>query len=128
MKIGILTFYRVANFGANLQALSTYQFLRNNGHTPIMINYYDKDWYACFDAKAQQNLQVQEHLNFVNEYLPSQSSLCFSADDINAEIERLEIEAIIVGSDAVVQHHPWITRLSRGRRKPISISPVSADR
>lgn len=128
MKIGILTFYRVANFGANLQALSTYQYMINNGHTPVMINYYDKKWYASFDTKTRQDLQVQEHLKFVKEYLPNQTCLCFSVEDINAEIKRHKIEAIIVGSDAVVQHHPLITRLSRGRRKPIYIAPVSADR
>ncbi len=128
MKIGILTFYRVANFGANLQALSTYRYLTNHCHTPIMINYYDKDWYAFFDKKVQSDLQSQEHLRFVTEYLPNQTNLCFNVEDINAEINRHNIEAIIVGSDAVVQHHPLITRLSRGRRKPIYIAPVSSDR
>ena len=128
MKIGILTFYRVANFGANLQALSTYKYLINNGHTPIMINYYDKVWYANFDKNTQSDLQAQEHLRFVTDYLPNQTDLCFNVEDINAEIKRHNIEAVIVGSDAVVQHHPLITRLSRGRRKPIYIASVSSDR
>ena len=30
MRIGILTFYKVANFGANLQALSTFYYLKSN--------------------------------------------------------------------------------------------------
>ena len=29
MNIGILTFYKVANFGANLQGVSTYFYLKN---------------------------------------------------------------------------------------------------
>ena len=128
MKIGILTFYRVANFGANLQALSTYQYLINHSHTPVMINYYDKDWYASFENKTQKDLQSQKHLRFVIDYLPNQTDLCFNVDDINAAINHHNIEAIIVGSDAVVQHHPLTTRLCRGRRKPIYIAPVSADR
>ena len=31
MRIGILTFYKVANFGANLQALSTFYYLKSKG-------------------------------------------------------------------------------------------------
>ena len=38
MKIGVLTFLHVANFGANLQATSTYYYLINQGHTPILSN------------------------------------------------------------------------------------------
>ena len=37
MKIGILTFYRVANFGANLQALSTYSYLCKHGHEVVFL-------------------------------------------------------------------------------------------
>lgn len=37
MNIGILTYYRVANFGANLQAVSTYYYLKNNGYNPLFI-------------------------------------------------------------------------------------------
>ena len=39
MKIGVLTFLNVANFGANLQATSTYYYLKNHGHVPVFINY-----------------------------------------------------------------------------------------
>ena len=39
MKIGILSFYREINFGATLQALSTYKYLEKAGHFPVFINY-----------------------------------------------------------------------------------------
>ena len=35
MRIGLLTYHWVANYGANLQALSTYCYLDNNGYNPI---------------------------------------------------------------------------------------------
>ena len=38
MNIGILTYYRVANFGANLQAVSTYYYLKNNGYNPLFMS------------------------------------------------------------------------------------------
>ncbi len=128
MTIGILTFYRVANFGANLQALSTYRYLLNHGHQPVMLNYYDSQWYAKFEKDLAQNEQYQKHISFISEHIPSQSEICYDVDDINREISRLGIEAIIVGSDAVMQHHPLITRINRGKRKPFYISPIGCDR
>lgn len=35
MKIGVLTYYRTGNFGANLQAVSTYNYLKKKGHEVI---------------------------------------------------------------------------------------------
>lgn len=43
MKIGIITFYRVPNFGANLQALSTYRYLENAGHKQFPALYIEMD-------------------------------------------------------------------------------------
>lgn len=128
MKIGILTFYRVANFGANLQALSTYRYLIKRGHVPIMLNYYDKKWYKDFELQVHKDIQAQEHLSFISFNMPNQSKICFDADDINKEIERLEISAIIVGSDAVMQHHPLLSRIRRGKRKPFYITHIGSDR
>lgn len=42
MKIGILTFANVPNFGANLQALSTISYLQNHGYNPILIKWSQK--------------------------------------------------------------------------------------
>lgn len=48
MNIGILTYYRVANFGANLQAVSTYYYLKNNGYNPLFILYESDDTVKTF--------------------------------------------------------------------------------
>ena len=57
MKIGILSFYREINFGATLQALSTYKYLEKAGHFPIFINYYsekkDKKYTPLFGLNPQ---------------------------------------------------------------------------
>ena len=43
MRIGLLTYHWVANYGANLQALSTYCYLDNNVYNPIIINWVPND-------------------------------------------------------------------------------------
>ena len=43
MKIGLLAYHSVCNFGAMLQLLSTYMFLENHGHEPVVINWVAKD-------------------------------------------------------------------------------------
>ena len=127
MNIGILTFYRVANFGANLQALSTYSFLRNKGHNPIFIYYESEQTELIFKHSHVPQEQKSEHLNFVDSLLP-QTNKCRTAFEINKEIERLEIDAVIIGSDAVLQHHPLLSRIHKGKRKPFYIENVTPER
>ena len=43
MKIGILTYHFVSNFGANIQTLSTFEYFRNVGHDPVIINWIPTD-------------------------------------------------------------------------------------
>lgn len=54
MKIGILTYHRVHNFGAVLQALATRLFLLKNGISAVYIDYYPdyhKNMYKPFSFK-----------------------------------------------------------------------------
>lgn len=128
MKIGILTFYRTENFGANLQALSTYKFLEKNGLDPIMIHYMSHEMHASLEKSKNLRAQVQAHFDFVDKYLPSQTQLCFNADDVNKVIALEGIEGVIIGSDAVVQHHPLLSRIHKGRLNPLIIQKVTPDR
>lgn len=57
MNIGILTYYRVANFGANLQAVSTYYYLKNNGYNPLFILYESDDTVKNFQKKQANEIQ-----------------------------------------------------------------------
>ena len=108
-KIGILTFARVANFGANLQALSTYCFFKKRGYIPIFI-----DW-EPYDFAKRQNLEAmttqgKAHFDFFDSNC-QKTRKCRDEKDIVNIVEEENMCAIIVGSDAVLQHHPLITRI-----------------
>ena len=64
MKIGILTFANVPNFGANLQALSTVEYLKSHGHDPVLIKWEPEDFSARFTGMELQQ-QPAAHFRFV---------------------------------------------------------------
>jgi hypothetical protein len=127
MKIGIITYCKVLNFGANLQAVSTYLFLKNHGDDPIFINYISNENLVAIE-KGKTDSQWNAHMNFVNSVIKEQTPICQSAGEILKIVEDEKIEGIIVGSDALLQHHPFITRIKKARRKIIFIMPVTSDR
>ena len=128
MRIGIITYYRVPNFGANLQALSTYKYLQNNGHDPIMIQYMSHKQYHYSNTCDDKNIQKKAHLEFCDKYFHKQTNVCYSVENVNSAIDEYQIEALIIGSDAVLQHHPLFSRIKRGKRKPFYILPCDNDR
>lgn len=102
MNIGILTYNGVFNFGANLQAISTACHLKNEGFNPIFINWSPTELdslYANSVSEAQKNAHRTMKLDYMNE-----STLCRTDDDVINVIEANNIEGILVGSDAVLQH------------------------
>lgn len=119
MRIGILTFYKVDNFGANLQAVSTYYKLIKQGHTPVLIYYESQS--SLNHRTKNQNVQSKEHLIFLEKTVPNQTTIRHNGDDIMKTIHAHDIQAIIIGSDAVLQHHPLLARIRKGKRKPLYI-------
>lgn len=111
MKIGILTYGRVANFGANLQCTSTYMYLQKLGHTPIYIYYLSKELYTKIENNRITNPQIQAHYDYFDSIVKNKTALCHTVEDINREIEVWQMDAIIVGADAVLQHHPLLSRI-----------------
>lgn len=105
MKIGIITFAAVANFGANLQAISTYYYLKNHGHIPVIIDWMPLDFQKSID-KSIENIQGKCHVDYIRGLL-SFSKLCRNSREVAAEIERLKLDGVIIGSDAVLQHHSF---------------------
>jgi len=99
MKIGILTFANVPNFGANLQALSTISYLQNHGYNPILIKWEPEDFEARFTSIKTQK-QPQEHFHFVEKYFP-QTKICRNDDDICQVIKDEKIEGIIRDSHLI---------------------------
>ena len=121
MRIGILTFYKVANFGANLQGVSTYYYLKNHGHCPVFIDYQseftEKEW-----QKKSETPQGRAHKEFVNKFISTQTPLCHNEMEMERVVRDFQLDGVIIGSDAVLQHHPFITRIERGQRKPFRLS------
>lgn len=127
MKIGVITYYKVMNFGATLQAVSTFCYLQNNGHTPIFINYQSPE--AQENIKKRKNVpQWDAQLDFVNSVITNQTEVCTCSDEVLLQVKKHGIDAIIIGSDALLQHHSFIARLRKGTRKPIYIQSIASDR
>ena len=127
MKIGVITYYKAMNFGATLQAVSTYCYLKNHGHEPIFINYIRKEAQEAI-AKGKGDPQWKALLDFVNGIITTQTSICETAQEVLQIVKEKQIQGIIVGSDALLQHHPLLSRLHKGRRKPFYVSHVASDR
>jgi hypothetical protein len=120
MRIGILTYHWVYNFGANLQVLSTVCYLKNNGFDPLVINWIPRD----LELKYDQNIPLAQaiaHQNFQKELLPC-SQICRSETEIVSIIDNENLQAVIIGSDAVLQHSTIFSRIHL-RRNGIVISP-----
>ncbi len=127
MRIGILTFYREINFGANIQALSTYGYLLKHGHKPIFIYYYTKEKEAKWGPLMESKPQPRCHREFIDDAIKDQTEVCRNADELNNIIGKYNIESIIVGSDAVLQHHPLRDRLQFSKRTLIHVTKVYPD-
>lgn len=125
MKIGILTYHAVCNFGANLQALSTVEYLRKNGHEPIIINWYPRRLESTY-LKSTPKEQFEIHRLFREKHFVM-TERCFTAQEVAYVIDKCKIEAVIVGSDAVAQYTPIISRIVFPTRKIISIVKPSED-
>lgn len=109
MKIGILTYHAACNFGANLQALSTISYWRNCGHEPVFINWVTRQLEERYRHNTP-SIQFSEHEAFRKQFFPM-TIRCYSTSDIAKVVEKEEIKAIIVGSDAVLQTRPLRSRL-----------------
>ncbi len=111
MKIGILTYHAACNFGANLQALSTVCYWKNRGLEPIFINWMTKELEKRYFNNTPY-LQFEEHKAFREKYFPM-TERCYTDRDIVNVIESEKIDAIVVGSDAVMQTAPFLSRLMK---------------
>lgn len=136
MKIGVLTFLHVANFGANLQATSTYYYLKNQGHTPVFINYTSyqveiTNKISQFKKKLQNrsiSIQTLEHEKFIKEQIKNQTRNVHTCSQVFEVIKEEGIEAVIIGSDAVAQHWPLFSTLKLGKHRPFWIEPLQQER
>lgn len=108
MKIGVLTYHCPPNFGAQLQALSTVGYLRKMGHEPVVLHWYAKDLEVMY-SKRIPSVQVACHNQFAYDTLPL-SNLCQEESKLVEEINKLDIDAVLVGSDALFRYIPVKSR------------------
>ncbi len=99
MKIGLLTYHWVPNFGAQLQTLSTYKYLEKNGYSPIVINWVPKDTKKkYYDGVMPEQIQKHDYFLRNNCLLTEEFS---ESKDIYQVIKRNEITHVVIGSDSL---------------------------
>lgn len=136
MRIGLLTFLDVANFGANLQASSTYYYLKNMGHEVIAIRY---ESYKTVAEKILSRLkrkllgqplsvQGQAHHEYVMTMLENQTKALHTNRQVAAAIREYKLDGVIIGSDAVAQHWPICSTWQFKMKRPFWIEPLQAER
>lgn len=108
MRVGILTYHCVPNFGAQLQAMSTVGYLKRMGHTPILLHWYPKDLEALYTRRVPK-IQRKCQMQFAETHFPL-SSLCRNEKQLIKEIERQQLDMIITGSDALFKYKPICDR------------------
>lgn len=104
MKIGILTYHCVPNFGAQLQTLSMVGCLKSLGYDPIIINWYPYDLERMYDKRVSP-IQVQIHRKFMEDYMPT-TRICRTETDLIEIVSEYDIGFIVTGSDALFKYVP----------------------
>ena len=125
MKIGILTYHCVTNFGAQLQTLSTIGYMKKHGHEPIVLNWFPQDLEDFYLRRCPME-QNEEQYNFAQHCMPV-SNLCRTMEELCEEIDRLNLDAIFIGSDALFDYFPQkvLNPFSIQKLKRVKISVTS---
>lgn len=122
MKIGILTFHKVLNYGAVLQAYALYEALKAMGHDPFIIDYRQealKKTYSTFPVgklfftPAQLSFLMSWYRfnTFSRRFLMYSAKTYYSLAELKADPP--EAEAYICGSDQI-----WCPRWLGGKYDP----------
>ena len=126
MVIGLLAYHAACNFGANLQLLSTFENIKKQGHDPVVINWVPEDLNIYYVSRTKP-VQYDVHKAFREKYL-EMTGRCETENDILREIEKYGIEAIIIGSDALLQHHSKLENIRPSLRKLFYFYKPTSDR
>lgn len=107
MKIGIVTFYRVANYGAMLQAYALMRFLETMGHKVVFVSHSRVcptriPLWRCFVSRRLEGVAIKlkkyvrfSMTNFAVSY--PQTRYCRTMDEVQEATK--DCDAFIVGSD-----------------------------
>lgn len=125
--VGLLAYHQACNFGANLQIFSTYSFLLNHGFNPIVINYVPDSLAAFYARPIYSKKQSEMHHIFTSKMQTTR--LCRNSKEVADVICENRIEGVIIGSDAVAQHHTFFSRIIfPSKRHIVSFDRASTDR
>ena len=114
MKIGIITYHWLYNFGANLQILATVKYLQKLGHEVCVLNYRPPELVEKYQ-KTVPSIQADAHQQFCELYLP-ESSVCANQEDIIKVATEENFDVVISGSDAVLRL--WTKNVREDTRFP----------
>ena len=126
MKIGILAYHAACNYGAFLQLLSTIEYVKKQGDTPRVINWIPKDFRKDYERRSLREVR-DLYAKLREEYFPM-TRLCETDKQVADIIEEECIDVVIIGSDAVLQHHPLRERIHFPCRRIIFINHPTSDR
>lgn len=115
MRVGLLTYHCPPNFGAQLQAISTVGYLKRMGHEPIVLNWYAADLEEMYSKRIPAD-QIKCHEAFTEYALPV-GVKCSKYADLIKEVDRLGLDAMVVGSDALFKYFPISKRRFFSKRK-----------
>lgn len=115
MKIGIITYHCVCNFGAQLQAVSTVGFLRRKGYDTVVIHWYPQDLDDMYKKKISSE-QYAEHIKFAEQNMPL-TKLCRTESELLNVINENNLDAILLGSDALFKFLPRSERKIFSKQK-----------
>lgn len=125
MRIGILTQPLYCNYGGLVQCYALQTVLQRMGHEAVVLQrefnrkytikgaivYYVKhlikilmgrrsSWHYYVSQKRRDYI-AQNTYHFIEKHLNPRSKHCYSTEELKNEVDRLELDAIIVGSDQV---------------------------
>ena len=126
MKIGLIAYPTVCNFGANLQLLSTLEYFRKHNIDAEIINWTPTSLEKVYKG-GTPDVQYKIHQGFRDKYF-TMSTICRTAKDVAKVIEKDNITGVVIGSDAVAQHHPFIDRIVFPSPRIIRFLTYSEDR
>lgn len=109
MRIGLLTYHWVPNFGAQLQTLSTYKYLEKKGYSPIIINWMPEDTKKHYTAVNP--VQREMHDKFILKHCETTTEFS-NPNDISHIIKDYGITHVVIGSDSLFN----IYKASRNHR------------
>lgn len=113
--VGVMTLPLHSNYGGLMQIIALYAAVRDLGHRPVLLDKIEnfsgpkRLISALLETLPGQNLrQIRAralarrfHRAFLEQVMPMWSKPVRSGADIEAELDRLQIDTVVVGSDQV---------------------------